>query len=215
MSPNFFFDIAAAHAATPACDDASNDQKLQLYALFKQAKKGDAGGPRPGVFDPVGRAKFDAWAKLAGLPPDEARDRYVRLVRAVDPAFAPPHEPPDASAAAAAASAAAAAAVVKRDASSRENAAGLDAGATEGAMEWSARALPDGERVPPAAVVSPAAAVYTEAGLAAAAASALADSPAVFDAAAAHAATPACDDASNDQKLQLYALFKQVIVGAT
>lgn len=40
-----------------------NNTLLKLYALYKQATQGDASGERPGSFDFVRRAKFDAWAE--------------------------------------------------------------------------------------------------------------------------------------------------------
>lgn len=58
----------------------SNEQLLQLYALYKQATEGDARGSRPGMLDLVGRAKWDAWAARKGTPSDEAKRRYVALV---------------------------------------------------------------------------------------------------------------------------------------
>jgi diazepam-binding inhibitor (GABA receptor modulator, acyl-CoA-binding protein) len=58
-----------------------NDVLLQLYALYKQGTHGDATGSRPGVFDMVGRAKYDAWKGLAGTEPADAQQRYVELVR--------------------------------------------------------------------------------------------------------------------------------------
>jgi acyl-CoA-binding protein len=57
-------------------DDAT---LLQLYALFKQATAGDAAGDRPGAFDFVRRAKYDAWSELRGTPAEEAMRRYVEL----------------------------------------------------------------------------------------------------------------------------------------
>lgn len=57
-----------------------NDTLLKLYALYKQATKGDASGKRPGRFDMVGRAKYDAWAKVKGMSIDEAMQAYVDLV---------------------------------------------------------------------------------------------------------------------------------------
>lgn len=58
----------------------SNQQLLQLYGLFKQATQGDATGSRPGMLDPVGRAKWDAWAACQGTSREEAKRRYVSLV---------------------------------------------------------------------------------------------------------------------------------------
>lgn len=53
---------------------------LRLYALFKQASEGDAGGDRPGMTDIVARYKFDAWATLKGMSAEEAQGKYVELV---------------------------------------------------------------------------------------------------------------------------------------
>ena len=56
----------------------SNEQKLRAYALFKQSTVGDASGERPGAFNFVARAKFDAWAALKGTAKDEAMRLYVK-----------------------------------------------------------------------------------------------------------------------------------------
>ncbi|KAG0145048.1 hypothetical protein CROQUDRAFT_588603 [Cronartium quercuum f. sp. fusiforme G11] len=54
-------------------------EKLLLYSFFKQAVNGDVQqiSPRPGVFDMLGRAKWDAWKKLEGLQPVDAKKLYV------------------------------------------------------------------------------------------------------------------------------------------
>ncbi len=57
--------------------NASNEEKLAMYALFKQATEGDVSGKRPGMLDMVGRAKYDAWAKLKGTGKDDAMQSYV------------------------------------------------------------------------------------------------------------------------------------------
>jgi diazepam-binding inhibitor (GABA receptor modulator, acyl-CoA-binding protein) len=57
-----------------------NDTLLELYGLFKQATEGDVHGAKPGMFDFVGRAKYDAWEERAGMSQDEARAAYVALV---------------------------------------------------------------------------------------------------------------------------------------
>lgn len=73
-------DFEAAVAAVSALTtDPGNETKLRLYALYKQATVGDVSGKRPGFIDPVGRAKYDAWASVAGMPPDEAKREYVAL----------------------------------------------------------------------------------------------------------------------------------------
>jgi acyl-CoA-binding protein len=58
-----------------------NDTLLKLYALYKQATDGDACGPKPGFFDFVNTAKYEAWSRLRGMRTDEARQKYIELVR--------------------------------------------------------------------------------------------------------------------------------------
>lgn len=57
-----------------------NDTLLKLYALYKQGSEGDVSGDKPGFFDFVGVAKYEAWDKLKGTDPDEAKQRYIDLV---------------------------------------------------------------------------------------------------------------------------------------
>jgi diazepam-binding inhibitor (GABA receptor modulating acyl-CoA-binding protein) len=60
-----------------------NDTLLKLYATFKQGSNGDVEGKRPGFTDLVGRAKYDAWAKLKGTPQEEAMQQYIDLVESL------------------------------------------------------------------------------------------------------------------------------------
>lgn len=71
---------AAAEAAKKLPRRPDNQTLLQLYALYKQASAGDVSGGRPGMFDMVGQAKYDAWARLKGTTPDAAMQQYVDLV---------------------------------------------------------------------------------------------------------------------------------------
>ena len=57
-----------------------NSSLLQLYGLYKQATEGDVDGARPGFFDFVGVAKYEAWEKLQGVDTDTAKRRYIQLV---------------------------------------------------------------------------------------------------------------------------------------
>lgn len=57
-----------------------NDTLLKLYALYKQGAEGDVSGERPGFFDFVGVAKYEAWEKLRGTDSEEAMKRYIELV---------------------------------------------------------------------------------------------------------------------------------------
>lgn len=71
----------AAEVAKSLPERPDNDTLLQLYALYKQGSEGDVKGDKPGFFDFVGVAKYEAWEKLEGLDQNEARAKYVDLVR--------------------------------------------------------------------------------------------------------------------------------------
>ncbi len=58
-----------------------NDTMLKLYGLYKQGAQGDVSGEKPGFFDFVGVAKYEAWAKLKGTAQDAAQKQYVDLVK--------------------------------------------------------------------------------------------------------------------------------------
>ncbi|MGB1580612.1 MAG: acyl-CoA-binding protein [Nevskiales bacterium] len=65
----------------------SNEEKLKMYAWFRQANDGDVSGKRPGMLDPIGRFKYDAWAKLKGMSQDEAMQQYIDQVEKVEQQF--------------------------------------------------------------------------------------------------------------------------------
>jgi len=74
------FELAAS--AAKSLPSRPDDQTLlKLYALYKQGSEGDVTGEKPGFFDFVGSAKFEAWEKLKGTSQEEARSRYVELIR--------------------------------------------------------------------------------------------------------------------------------------
>lgn len=61
--------------------DLSNDQLLQLYGLYKQATEGDVHGPKPGMLDLKGKAKYEAWTKQKGKSAEKAMEAYVAFVK--------------------------------------------------------------------------------------------------------------------------------------
>lgn len=95
---------APAHVVTPSAEPAVEDPALDaafksakvrvkslrsapdaatlanLYALYKQATEGDVEGKRPGLTEPVERAKFDARKKLKGISFADAKQQYIALV---------------------------------------------------------------------------------------------------------------------------------------
>lgn len=72
------FEHAAARAKT--LPNQSDEVLLELYGLFKQATSGDVSGDEPGMFDFVGRAKYDAWAARRGLAREQAMERYIARI---------------------------------------------------------------------------------------------------------------------------------------
>jgi acyl-CoA-binding protein len=71
---------AATVAAKKTKKKPDNATLLKLYSYYKQATEGDAKGERPGGFDFVGAAKYDAWSKLKGSSKDEAMQNYIKQV---------------------------------------------------------------------------------------------------------------------------------------
>ena len=71
----------AARDVQALSERPDNDTLLRLYALYKQGSEGDVSGPKPGFFDFVGTAKYEAWAKLKGTGRDEAQRKYIDLVK--------------------------------------------------------------------------------------------------------------------------------------
>ena len=71
-----------AAAAAKSLPERPDDQTmLLLYALYKQGSSGDVQGSKPGFFDFVGVAKYEAWEKLAGTAQEDAQQQYVDLIR--------------------------------------------------------------------------------------------------------------------------------------
>lgn len=61
--------------------EVSNEDKLELYSLFKQATLGDNSDPEPNVFNLVSKAKWDAWNEKSGLNKNVAMKMYIRKIK--------------------------------------------------------------------------------------------------------------------------------------
>lgn len=63
------FDLAAEVVKENAklVDKLEKNQKLSLYANFKQANAGDNETKKPGMLDLKGKAKWEAWNKVKGI----------------------------------------------------------------------------------------------------------------------------------------------------
>lgn len=59
----------------------SNDELLNIYALFKQATEGDNEEPEPGMFDIKAAFKWKKWTEKKGLSKEEAMQQYIDLVK--------------------------------------------------------------------------------------------------------------------------------------
>ena len=57
----------------------TDDLRLQFYGLYKQATEGPNKTSKPAFYDLVGKAKWEAWNKVAELSAKEAMDRYVQI----------------------------------------------------------------------------------------------------------------------------------------
>jgi small subunit ribosomal protein S27Ae len=75
------FQEAAEQAKT--LTNLGNDDLLTLYKYYKQATVGDCTTERPGMFDLKGKAKWDAWNSLKGVPQKEAEAKYITTVAAL------------------------------------------------------------------------------------------------------------------------------------
>ena len=58
----------------------SNEDLLQLYALYKQATDGDNDSKKPGMFDIKEQFKWKTWTELKGTSKDSAMQKYLDLV---------------------------------------------------------------------------------------------------------------------------------------
>ncbi|ODH51312.1 hypothetical protein GX48_02552 [Paracoccidioides brasiliensis] len=75
---------AAIEASRKLSRKPTDDDLLELYALFKQGTQDPPfeDAPKPGTFDFKGKYKYNAWKKIAeeGLSAEEAQEKYVSLV---------------------------------------------------------------------------------------------------------------------------------------
>jgi len=74
-----FEKAVAASKELPSKPD--NETLLHLYRLYKQATEGDINADnKPGMFDFVAAAKYNAWLQIKGVTADDAMGQYIALV---------------------------------------------------------------------------------------------------------------------------------------
>ncbi|XP_034022411.1 acyl-CoA-binding domain-containing protein 5A [Thalassophryne amazonica] len=61
----------------------SNDMMLKFYSYYKQATLGSCNISRPGFWDAVGKAKWDAWNSLGNMSKEEAMAAYVEEMKLI------------------------------------------------------------------------------------------------------------------------------------
>ncbi|XP_064961279.1 acyl-CoA-binding protein [Musa acuminata AAA Group] len=74
------FEEYAAKAKTLP-ENTTNENKLILYGLYKQATVGPVNTSRPGIFNMRDRAKWDAWKAVEGKSKEEAMSDYITKVK--------------------------------------------------------------------------------------------------------------------------------------
>ncbi|KAK6523611.1 hypothetical protein TWF281_001593 [Arthrobotrys megalospora] len=85
--PSAEFEAAAA-AANAFTKKPTNDELLNLYALYKQATVGDTNTERPGMMDFAGKYKWDAWKSQEGKSKEDAETEYIAYVETLKPNYA-------------------------------------------------------------------------------------------------------------------------------
>ena len=56
----------------------SDELKLEMYALYKQATDGDCNTDKPGMLNFVEKSKWKAWNELVGMSKKDAMKKYIR-----------------------------------------------------------------------------------------------------------------------------------------
>nr|AEJ33928.1 acyl-CoA-binding protein [Wolffia australiana]AEJ88260.1 putative acyl-CoA-binding protein [Wolffia australiana]AEJ88286.1 putative acyl-CoA-binding protein [Wolffia australiana] len=74
-----FEDYAAKAKTLPAT--TTDETKLILYGLFKQATIGPVNTSRPGIFNQRDRYKWDAWKSFEAKSKEEAMSDYIAKVK--------------------------------------------------------------------------------------------------------------------------------------
>merc|ERR1712133_322706 len=79
MSMDKEFQKAADDMSNKINKNLSNEELLEVYALYKQGSVGDVNTARPGMLDFKGKAKWDAWNGKKGMSQDDAKQKYIDL----------------------------------------------------------------------------------------------------------------------------------------
>ena len=61
-----------------------NEYRLRMYALYRQATAGDVTGKKPGMFDVIGRYKYQAWESVSDMGREAVMREYIAEVQKVE-----------------------------------------------------------------------------------------------------------------------------------
>ncbi|POM71120.1 Acyl-CoA-binding domain containing hypothetical protein, partial [Phytophthora palmivora] len=75
------FQVAVDFIAARGNNKLTNEQKLTLYAFYKQAHFGKCSVDKPSAMDMVGSAKWESWKALGDMNIDVAKKQYVEWVQ--------------------------------------------------------------------------------------------------------------------------------------
>jgi diazepam-binding inhibitor (GABA receptor modulating acyl-CoA-binding protein) len=62
-------------------ETVSNENKLYLYAHYKQANNGNNNLPKPSIINIIDSAKWKAWNEISGMEKEEAMKLYINKVK--------------------------------------------------------------------------------------------------------------------------------------
>jgi diazepam-binding inhibitor (GABA receptor modulating acyl-CoA-binding protein) len=65
------------YAKDPLLKNMKDEEKLELYGLYKQATVGNNDTAEPGMFYLKDKAKWKAWTKKKGMTQEEAKAAYI------------------------------------------------------------------------------------------------------------------------------------------
>lgn len=64
-------------------DKQSKDTRLKMYSAGKQGKAGDCKDPKPGMFDVVGKIKWQAWKDRTGQDQNACKIEFMEIARVI------------------------------------------------------------------------------------------------------------------------------------
>lgn len=62
-------------------ESVSNENKLYLYAYYKQVNFGNNNTSKPSIFNMIETAKWNAWNSINGMKKEEAMKLYINKVK--------------------------------------------------------------------------------------------------------------------------------------